>query len=382
MPQPLIPAVRRTLALLLVGLRRRLALVARVGRLPATRGHPGLRADAGTRLPGVRPRAHQRARVRRQLRRLRQHRPLEGRRVERRRHPAALVVGPGPGARRGPRCAGRQPDVRRKAGAARDLDGLDPDPGRAHRPVPAAWSASPTGPCPTTRPGAPAAASSSPTTATASSGRSRTARGRRNAGSARRPSRRWSSVRPGIRYRPASRDLLISQQTSTDGASLPTNGHLYRLPLAANGRPGTLQTLWTSRPGDLPDGFGIARSGHVYVGLSGLSNQVVELSATGQEITRFGQPITGDNGSAGALRHPVQRDLPRQPGAGREPVGRGRRRVAPGRPRRRGRRAGAAGVPPRDGALLDHARSDHSGPHDHHVGQVGGDLVPGLAGVG
>jgi sugar lactone lactonase YvrE len=102
----------------------------------------------------------------------------------------------------------------------------------------------------------------------------------------------------GIRYRPASHDLLISQQTSTDGASLPTNGHLYRLPIGTNGRPGSLATLWTSRPGDLPDGFGIARSGHVYVALSGLSNQLVELSATGQEITRFGQAITGDNGSA------------------------------------------------------------------------------------
>jgi hypothetical protein len=102
----------------------------------------------------------------------------------------------------------------------------------------------------------------------------------------------------GIRYRPATHDLLISQQTSTDGASLPTNGHLYRLPVATSGRPGTLQTLWTSRPGNLPDGFGIARSGHVYVALAGLSNQLVELSASGQEIARFGQPLTGDNGSA------------------------------------------------------------------------------------
>ena len=102
----------------------------------------------------------------------------------------------------------------------------------------------------------------------------------------------------GIRFRPGSRDLLISQQTSTDLAALPTNGHLYRLPIRADGRPGTLRTLWTSRPGDLPDGFGIGRSGHVYVALAGLSNQLVELSATGTEVRRFGQAITGDNGSA------------------------------------------------------------------------------------
>ena len=103
----------------------------------------------------------------------------------------------------------------------------------------------------------------------------------------------------GIRFRPGTSDLLITQQTAADGASLPTNGHLYRLPVRADGRPGALQTLWTSRPGDLPDGFGIGRSGHVYVALAGLANQLVELTASGTEVTRFPQvPLTGDNGSS------------------------------------------------------------------------------------
>ena len=103
----------------------------------------------------------------------------------------------------------------------------------------------------------------------------------------------------GIRFRPRTNDLLITQQTSTDGASLPTNGHLYRLPVTSTGAPGALQTLWTSRPGDLPDGFGIGRSGHVYVALAGLANQLVELTATGTEVTRFPQvPLAGDNGSS------------------------------------------------------------------------------------
>ncbi len=103
----------------------------------------------------------------------------------------------------------------------------------------------------------------------------------------------------GIRFRPGSRDLLITQQTAADGASLPTNGHLYRLPLRADGRPGALQTLWTSRPGDLPDGFGIGKSGHVYVALAGLANQLVELTPSGTEVTRFPKvPLTGDNDSS------------------------------------------------------------------------------------
>ncbi len=102
----------------------------------------------------------------------------------------------------------------------------------------------------------------------------------------------------GIRYRPSTHDLLITQGSTTDGASLPTNGHLYRLPITSSGAPGALRTLWTSRPGDLPDGFGIGRSGHVYVALAGLANQVVELDSAGVEVHRYGSALTGDNGSS------------------------------------------------------------------------------------
>ena len=103
----------------------------------------------------------------------------------------------------------------------------------------------------------------------------------------------------GIRFRPGTSDLLITQQTAADGASAPTNGHLYRLPIRSDGSPGNLSTLWTSRPGDLPDGFGIGRSGHVYVALAGLANQLVELTASGTEVARFPEvPLAGDNGSS------------------------------------------------------------------------------------
>jgi hypothetical protein len=102
----------------------------------------------------------------------------------------------------------------------------------------------------------------------------------------------------GIRYRPARHDLVITQQTVGDGSTPPTNGALYRLPIHAGGRPGAIETLWTSQPGDLPDGFGIGRSGHLYVALAGLANQLVELTASGEEVARFPDtPLTGDNGS-------------------------------------------------------------------------------------
>jgi sugar lactone lactonase YvrE len=108
----------------------------------------------------------------------------------------------------------------------------------------------------------------------------------------------------GLVYRPRQHDLLVTQQTVADGSTAPTNGRLYSLPLR-HGRPGALRTLWTSRPTDLPDGFGIGRSGRIYVALAGLANQLVRLSPTGRELGRFPDvPLTGDNGS------PVPFDTP------------------------------------------------------------------------
>jgi hypothetical protein len=102
----------------------------------------------------------------------------------------------------------------------------------------------------------------------------------------------------GLVYRPGSRDLLIGQGSTALDGTIPVNGTLYRLPIRADGRPGALSTLWTSGPAELPDGFGIARSGHIYLALGGLSAQLVELSASGQELARIGTAYTGENGSA------------------------------------------------------------------------------------
>lgn len=110
----------------------------------------------------------------------------------------------------------------------------------------------------------------------------------------------------GIRYLPGQRAFLLTQQTVTTGATLPTNGALYRVPL--DGRsPGAVETVWTSRPTDLPDGFGVGRrSGHVYVAMAGPTNRIVEIDpATGEEVDSFPDvPLTGENGS------PVPFDTP------------------------------------------------------------------------
>jgi hypothetical protein len=105
----------------------------------------------------------------------------------------------------------------------------------------------------------------------------------------------------GIAFRKRKRDLLITQQTTADGGGVtPTQGFLYRLPIKPGGRPGAISTLWTSQPTDLPDGFGIGRrTGHIYIALAGLTNQIVEIDQQGNEIARFPEtPFSGDNGSS------------------------------------------------------------------------------------
>jgi hypothetical protein len=103
----------------------------------------------------------------------------------------------------------------------------------------------------------------------------------------------------GLLLAPGHRSLLVAQQSSAGlGEPNPTTGKLYRVPIRRDGRPGGLRLWWESRPGDLPDGFGIARSGNVYVANAGLSQQVVVVGPGGAEIERFPEtPGTGDNGS-------------------------------------------------------------------------------------
>lgn len=99
----------------------------------------------------------------------------------------------------------------------------------------------------------------------------------------------------GIAFRPGRRDLLVAQQVGGVGT---TSGRLHRLPIRADGRPGRLRTLWTSLPGELPDGFGVAESGDVYVANAGTTAQLVQLGPDGEELDRFPDvPATGENGS-------------------------------------------------------------------------------------
>jgi sugar lactone lactonase YvrE len=102
----------------------------------------------------------------------------------------------------------------------------------------------------------------------------------------------------GLVYQPRRHAFLVGQQTTADLISNPAAGKLYRLAIRADGKPGALRTLWTSRIAELPDGFGVARSGRIYIANVGLSAQLVELAPDGRELERFPKtPLLGDNGS-------------------------------------------------------------------------------------
>jgi hypothetical protein len=95
------------------------------------------------------------------------------------------------------------------------------------------------------------------------------------------------------------RTLLVGQGSSAGlGDGNPTTGKIYAVEIKPDGSAGDMRQLWESRPTDLPDGFGVARSGKLYVPLAGTANQIAVVAPDGTEIERFpNSPGGGDNGS-------------------------------------------------------------------------------------
>ena len=98
----------------------------------------------------------------------------------------------------------------------------------------------------------------------------------------------------------ADRRTLIVAQGSSGGlvgsVTNPSTGKLYKVPIGADGKPGEMTELWESGPTELPDGFGIARSGRIYVALLN-ANQLAVVGPDGSEIERFPASPDGNNGS-------------------------------------------------------------------------------------
>jgi sugar lactone lactonase YvrE len=103
----------------------------------------------------------------------------------------------------------------------------------------------------------------------------------------------------GIELGPDQRTLYVAVQSQAGGASgNPSTGRLFTVPIQPDGKPGEMTQLWESRPADGPDGFGIARSGTIYMSLLA-SNQLAAIDPQGVEKERFpSAPGGGANGSA------------------------------------------------------------------------------------
>lgn len=102
----------------------------------------------------------------------------------------------------------------------------------------------------------------------------------------------------GLELGPDQRTLYVAVQSQAGGGGgNPTTGRLFTIPVLPDGRPGDMTQLWESRPADGPDGFGIARSGTIYMSLLA-TNQLAVIEPDGTERERFpSAPGPGDNGS-------------------------------------------------------------------------------------
>jgi sugar lactone lactonase YvrE len=101
------------------------------------------------------------------------------------------------------------------------------------------------------------------------------------------------------------RTLIVGQGSSGGLGSVvnPSTGKLYKVPIGADGSPGAMTQLWESGPTELPDGFGIARSGRIYVALLN-ANQIGVVAPDGTEIERFPAGTNGQNGSPAPFDSP------------------------------------------------------------------------------
>jgi hypothetical protein len=94
-----------------------------------------------------------------------------------------------------------------------------------------------------------------------------------------------------MKLAPDHKTLYFTTVEGPTGDGDPSAGRIWRLPIGADGKPGQLQEWYTAQSADAPGGMGFAKSGDVYVSLSG-SNAIAQVGPDGKEKARFPDPIT------------------------------------------------------------------------------------------
>jgi len=97
-----------------------------------------------------------------------------------------------------------------------------------------------------------------------------------------------------MKLMPDHATLMFSTVEGPTGDGDPTAGRLWKLPIGADGKPGELKQFYVAQSADAPGGMAFAKSGTIYVNLTG-SSQVAQLDAQGKEVARFPDPVANQS---------------------------------------------------------------------------------------
>jgi sugar lactone lactonase YvrE len=93
---------------------------------------------------------------------------------------------------------------------------------------------------------------------------------------------------------PDHKTLYFTTVEGPTGDGDPSAGRIWKLPIQPDGKPGQLQEFYTAQSADGPGGIGFAKSGDLYVSLSG-SNAIAQVGPDGKEKARFPDPVTNES---------------------------------------------------------------------------------------
>jgi sugar lactone lactonase YvrE len=94
-----------------------------------------------------------------------------------------------------------------------------------------------------------------------------------------------------MKLAPDHRTLYFTTVEGPTGDGDPTAGRIWTLPIQPDGKPGQLKQFYVAQSADGPGGIGFAKSGDLYVSLSG-SNAIAQVGPDGKEKARFPDAIT------------------------------------------------------------------------------------------
>jgi sugar lactone lactonase YvrE len=97
-----------------------------------------------------------------------------------------------------------------------------------------------------------------------------------------------------MKLAPDHRTLYFTTVEGPTGDGDPSAGRIWKVPIQVDGKPGELKQFYVAQSADGPGGIGFAKSGKLYVAMSG-SSQIAEIGPDGKEIGRFPDPVANSS---------------------------------------------------------------------------------------